>query len=161
MRIKLAVMFTEVRALNRRNIRHPRTDGSRDKTMIAKCAVGRIDPYPSSAGKENINPGMQTALRSSILDINVELAKESAHHPHGQADLPQDRRAKQRRIPAGARPQFDGPDGNRASPSDRTSYAISLCNVSASSTNASTVFRFPFSRQIVPVSASSSGLMFR
>ena len=109
MRIKLAVMLTEVRTLNRGNIRHSRTDGGRNETMIAKCAVCRIDPYPSGTGKENINPGMQTALRSSILNINVKLAKETAHHPDGQTDLPQDRRAKQRGIPAGARPQFDGP----------------------------------------------------
>src|ERR1700759_910158 len=102
MRIKLAIVVTEVRALNWGNFRHPRADRSRDKTMIAKCAVSRIDPHPSSTGQENVDPGVQTALRSSVLNVYVKFAKISAHHPHGQTNRPQDCRAKQRGIPASA-----------------------------------------------------------
>src|SRR5258705_13011397 len=107
MQTKFAMMFAEIRALDRSNIRHASADSGRDKTMIAKSTVGRVNPDPSGARKKNIHPGVETALRSPILNINVEFTKETAHHSDGQADLPQHRRAKQRSIPAGARPHFD------------------------------------------------------
>jgi hypothetical protein len=102
MGIELAVMFTEVRTLNGRDICHLGTDRCRDETMIAKRAIRGIDPHPSGAGKENIDPSVQAALRASIFYVYVELAKKTAHHPDGQTDLPQDGGAKERGITASA-----------------------------------------------------------
>src|ERR1700754_2660798 len=107
MRIELAMMFTKVRSLDRSDIRHSGAYSSGNEAMITKCSIGRIDSHPAGAGKKNINPCVQTTLRSPVLDVHMEFAEKTAHPPDRQADLTEDGRAKERGIPAGARSQFD------------------------------------------------------
>jgi len=50
---------------------------------------------------------MQVALSPPILNVNMKVAEETAHHPNPKTDFSENRGAKQCGIPTGARPQFD------------------------------------------------------
>ena len=101
-------MLTEIRSLDWRNVGHLCTNRGRNETMIAKGTVCRIDSNPSSSRQKNLNPCMQVALSPPILNVNMKVAEETAHHSDPQTDFPENRGAEQCGIPTGAGPQFDG-----------------------------------------------------
>src|SRR3974390_1585467 len=100
-RIELTVMLAEVRSLDWRNVGHLCADGGRNETMIAKGTVCRIDSNPASSRQKNLNPCMEVALSPPILNVNMKVAEETAHHADPQTDFPENRGAKQCGIPTG------------------------------------------------------------
>jgi hypothetical protein len=63
----------------------------RDKPVIAKVPVCRINPNPTRTREIDFDPRVQTTLRAPIFDIHVKFAEKSADHPDGQTDFPQNR----------------------------------------------------------------------
>jgi hypothetical protein len=75
--------------------------------VITKRTVCRVDTDPSGAWKENVDPGVKSALGAAPAGIDAKFAQKPAYNSDRQADLAQNGRTKKGRIPTGTRSQFD------------------------------------------------------
>src|SRR5580704_1310406 len=101
------LFLPEIAAFDRRNIRERNPDRGRNEPMIAKGAVGGVNTDPTGARQEDLDPGVESAIRPAIGNIQLEIAKKSADESHRESLFSHDGGAEQRGITARARSKFE------------------------------------------------------
>src|SRR5260370_32286372 len=89
------LFLPEIAAFDRRNVVKRDPDCGRNKPMIAKRAVGGVNTHPTGARQEDLDPGVESAIRPAIGNIHMEIAKKSPDYSHRESSFSNDGRVEQ------------------------------------------------------------------